>query len=141
MYSTLYTKIQDTLDSCSKIKSTWAYPTSDFDGEFPAVAYYPDNFENSFANVQEYEKIYRFKLWIVCDVAGDKTTSDIFQTVLADAVDDVLGQFDAEWNDGRINDNRVSKIIDSGTWGLRDSESGLTAVAELNIRIKVFTNT
>lgn len=137
MYSKLYTTIENSLDNCDTIAKVWSYPTSDFEGQYPAAVVYPDELKNSFADVKNYKKIYRFKLWIVVGVMGDTNTNEVFNTILADAVDDVIDQFDNDWDGGTIDGHRVTKLVNSGAWGLRDTQNELTAVAELNIRIKV----
>jgi len=138
-YSTQFTQIQNTLDKCGTISTTYNYPESDLEG-YPAVVYFPDDFENSFSTVAENEKIYRWKLWVIVKAGGAKNTQTVMDTILADTVDEVVNQFDADWDGGRIDGNRVSSLLDSGVWAVNENEDGKVAFAELNLRIKVNTS-
>jgi len=135
-YSTQYTQIQDTLDKCTTLQTTYNHPTT-VENQFPAVIYFPADIENSFATVADNQKIYRWTLYVVVS-AEQKDISVVYPTILADAVDDVINQFDADWGDTN-NGHRASVLVDSGTWGVNETENRKIAFAELNLRIKVNT--
>ncbi len=138
-YSTQFTEIQNTLDKCDTIQSTYNHSTSP-DSDYPAVVYFPADIENSFATVADNQKIYRWKLFVIVGV--EQTTVEHAQRqVLAGAVDDVIDQFDTDWDGGTINGHRASVLIDTGTWGVSETEKSKTVFAELNLRIKVNTST
>jgi len=138
-YSTQYSEIQETLDKCDTLATTYNHPTT-FENKFPAVMYFPADIENSFATVNDNQKIYRWVLFIGAS-AEQKSMSEIYTTILADAVDDVISQFDTDWDGGSPNGHRASVLIDSGTWGVNETENRKVAFAELNLRIKVNTST
>lgn len=138
MYSTLYNKISNTLDKVDSISKIYGYPTSELEG-YPAVIYYPDEVENEFMSTKENMKTYRFKMWVVVS-AEVKSMQDVFETILSGVVDDIIDQFDTDWDGGNIDDHRCWIIIDNGVWYTGETQDGKTAYAELNIKIKVGTN-
>lgn len=138
IYTTLINKIQTSLQSVTKIKEIFAYPATKIT-KYPAAIFFPDSFENSFESVKENLKIYRFKLFIVVG-AKQTTLNDLFGTVLPNVVDSVLSQFDTDFDGGTIDGHRVTLLVDSGQWTLTETQDGLEAAAELNLRFKLLTD-
>lgn len=141
IYTNLIGQIQgilDTVKATGKIKEIFAYPATKIN-KYPAAIFFPASFENSFENSNENKKVYRFKLFIV---VGAKQTevSTIFATVLPNAVDAVVEQFDADWSLTSINGHRTWIKIDSGDWTMAEDKDGLEATAELNLEVKLLTN-
>jgi len=138
LYTDQFTQIQNTLDKCTTIARTYNHSTS-VDNEYPAVIYFPDSFENSFTTIKNNAKIYRWKMYVIVSAAQitmEKAQSD----VLAGVVDDIIQQFDKDWNAGTVNGHRATVLIDSGTWDSNETEKSKIAFAELNLRIKVNTS-
>jgi len=137
MYTQLIAKLNNTIDSITRIKERFNYPATHIT-KYPCALIYPVSFENDFESTQENSKVYKFKLFIVIQ-ATTTTVENIFSVVLPEVVDETLEKFDADWNGGEINGHRIFIKIDSGDWLLSQEEVGLEAVAELNIEIKTLT--
>ncbi len=138
IYTTLISKILTSLQSVTKVKEIFAYPATKI-SKYPAVIYFPDSFENSFETIKENLKVYRFKLFVVIGTE-QKSLNDIFGTVLPNVVDDILAQFDQDFDAGTIDGHRTWLLVDTGQWTLTETKDGLEAVAELNLRFKLITN-
>ena len=138
MYTTLINKIQETLEKIDSISKIYSYPATKLEG-YPAVVFRPSDFENSFSSNAENFKIYKFLAWIIVS-AESKSMKDVFETILPTAVDDVVAQFDEDWNGGTIDGHRCWIIVDNGIWATDSTEDGQTAYAELNITIKITTD-
>lgn len=138
MYSQLYSKIQTTLDKLDTISKTYSYPTAEIEG-YPAIVYYPTEVENDFASTTDNMKTYRFKMFIIVSGGGEKTMDDIFGTILSGSVDEVIEQFDEDWDGGDVDGHRCWILIDNGIWGTSETEDGKTAYAELNLTIRLQT--
>ena len=139
MYTTLISKIDTTLDKVDKISKIYNYPETKLKG-FPAVLFRPDTFENSFESVKENFKIYRFSMWVVVSSDETKTMEDVFGTILPDVVDDIVAQFDEDWDGGTIDGHRCWIKIDSGIWGVDETQDSVAGFAELDLVIKVLTS-
>ena len=138
MYTTLIDKIEETLEKVDKIAKIYAYPVSKIEG-YPAVIFQPADFENSFSTSNENYKIYKFKMWVI--VNGEKKSmKKIFATVLPNVVDDIIAQFDEDWDSGTIEGHRCWVKVDSGYWTTDSTQDSQTAYAELDLVIKVLTN-
>lgn len=141
MYSTLYTEIENILDKTTTIQEKHPNPVASEEiTGYPAVIYFPGRLDNSFDTVNDNQKTYRFRMFVLTTMEADKTKSEIFKEVLAGVVDDIIDTFDANWGT-TIDAHRGSFLIDSGSWDVRDTDDGKVAFAELNIRIKVLTST
>ena len=145
MYATLITNIKSILDTLTgvgqKLSVVYDHPLNKGDtiSGYPAVVFYPVAHENAFMSNEENFKEYRFKVFVLveCEVAS---IENVFKTILAEAVDDVVQKFDDEWNGGVISGHRVWYRMTSGDWYLDQEESGLVATAELNLLIKLATS-
>ena len=140
MYSTLIPQIKAILDTLKGVGQPLAYvydyPVSNIEG-FPAVMFYPTDFENEYMSVRENKMGYSFDLWVVCEtkVAGKQTA---FNTILAGAVDDIIEKFAEEWDGGTTSDgHRIWYKIDSGTWGVDIINKSEVVVAPLSLTIKL----
>lgn len=138
MYSTLIDKIDTTLEKVGKISKIYEYPETKLEG-YPAVIFIPSTFENSFESVSENFKVYRFTMWVIVS-AESKSMEDAFGDILPDVVDDIIAQFDEDWNGGTIEGHRCWIKMDSGLWGTDLTQDAKTAYAELDLEIKVLTN-
>lgn len=137
IYSTINSKIQAILDGTSKIKSTYAYPTTKIDS-YPAAIYYPSTFENSFESTGTNFKIYGYKLWVVVNAEGT-TVENVFSSILPNAVDEVLQAFDDGWDFSTIDGHRVWTKVDTGGWTVSEENAGVEVVAEIDLTIKMLT--
>lgn len=139
MYESLISDIKAVIQGISAIKEVYAYPLAGNPTKYPAVIFFPDSFENSFDTVKSNFKSYRFKMWVIVDLAGT-TEEAVFTSILPKTVDKVIETFDQTWNGGQNDDgSRVWQIIDSGLWGLSEEQSGKRAFAELTLTVKFST--
>jgi len=138
MYTTLINKIETTLEKVDSVQEIYNYRTTKVDG-YPAVVFTPDSMDNSFETVTENFKVYRFRIWIWVS-AEVKSMEDVNNSILPNVVDDVVAQFDEDWDGGTINGHRCWVLMNSGIWDTVDSESGKAAYAEMTLSIKVITN-
>ena len=137
IYSSLIDKIEDTLEKIGSIKQIIVGP-SELIEKYPCVVFYPDSFDNDFASTADNFKIYRFKMFIVVGSA-QKSKEDLFGTILPKAVDDVIAQFDEDWDAGNIEGHRAWALLNSGVWGFSKTDKGIEAWAEINVIIKLQT--
>ena len=135
---TIIAKITETLNKVGSVKAVLAYPATKI-VTYPSAVFYEDSFDNSFDSNNENFKILKFKLWVVVGTP-QKERVDIFSDVLPNVVDDVVSQFDEDWNGGTIDGHRVWSIINSGTWSMSVVQNGLEATAELDLLVKLLTS-
>lgn len=135
---TIIAKITETLNKVDSLKAVLPYPATKIT-TYPTAIFYEDSFENSFESNKDNFKILKFKMWVVVGTA-QKERTDIFSDVLPNVVDDIISQFDEDWDGGTIDGHRVWSIINSGTWSMSVVQNGLEAVAELDLFIKLITN-
>lgn len=138
MFETLIGDIQGIIGGISAVKEVYAYPLAGNPTKYPAVIFFPDSFTNDFDTVRDNFKVYRFKMWVVVDLAGT-TEEDVFTSILPKTVDKVIEAFDSAWNGGTTDGHRIWQIIDSGIWGLSEEQSGKRAFAELTLSVKFST--
>lgn len=140
MYESLIGDIKTIVQNISAIKEVYAYPLPGNPTKYPAVIFFPDSLTNEFNTTRDNFKMYRFKMWVVVDLAGtDEET--VFTSILPKTVDKVIEAFDSAWNGGQNEDgSRVWQIIDSGLWGMSEEQSGKRAWAELTLTVKFSTS-
>lgn len=135
MYKTIISQIKAILQNITAIKAVYAYPLDGAPKKYPAVIFYPDTVENVYSTNTENKKTYKFKLFIVVDIAGtDNETA--FTSILPSAVDKVIAEFDENWS-RQIDNHRAWLVIDSGIWGFSEENKSKTAYAELSIKYEV----
>lgn len=139
-YTTLIPAIKTILEDVTAVKSVYAYPLEGSPKVFPSVVFYPDNFENEFNTTQDNMKTYRFKLWVVVNLAGTNE-EDVFTDILPNVVDKITDAFDAAWNGGTIDGHRIWQVISSGQWGFSSEEKAKEAYAELTLTVRMATST
>lgn len=138
IYPAILAKIQDTLEKCTKIKKIYNYPVTDIKG-YPAAIYYPDNMNNGFETNEQNMKLYDFSLFIVVNT-GSKSIDEVYQTVMPNAVDEVIENFDSDWDYSTIDGHRVWQKLNTGAWDVGAFDKGITVTASLNLQIKLLTN-
>lgn len=137
-YSTLIPEVKTLLESITKVKAVYSYPATKY-SKYPAVLFYPSFLENAFETTTENRKGYNFKIFVIIGLR-QLSPSSAFEDVLPGVVDDVISKFDESWNGGvTANGQRITYQIDSGEWGLDETQDGLVSYAEMNLIIK--TNT
>lgn len=138
MYTTLLPKIQTTLAKCDKISRIYNYPIKTFEG-YPCVMYLPTNFDNDYLTTAENIKGYNFKLFVIQEmgVAGNQAS---INTILAGVVDQIIAQFDEDWNQGTLEGHRIWWRLNAGDWGFADEKAGRVVFAELNLTVNLMTN-
>ncbi|MEQ9135758.1 MAG: hypothetical protein RLO51_11155 [Thalassobaculum sp.] len=139
MYTTLIPAIETILTGVEAVKAVYSYPLPGNPKTYPAVVFMPDTFENSFETTTENMKAYRFKLWVVVDLAGTNEET-AFTSVLPNVVDDVIAAFDAAWNGGAFEGHRIWYLLDSGLWGLSEEQKAKRAFAELTLTVRLVTS-
>lgn len=137
IYSVLNSKIQTILESATKVKSIYAYPTDKIDS-YPAAIYFPSSFDNSFETTGDNFKIYRYKVYIVVNTEGT-TISNVFSSVMPNVIDNVLEEFDEGWNFTTIAGHRVWCKVDTGSWTVSQENAGVEVVAEIDLSVKTLT--
>lgn len=141
MYSEIIPKITEVLESVGAIKEVYAYPLPGAPKKYPAVIFYPDTTENAFETSQENMKVYRFKLWVVVGL-GNKSEGDAYATVLPKAVDAVIQAFDTAWDGGTsVAGHRIWQVLDNAQWGIAVNQDAKEVFAEMNLTVRVLTNT
>lgn len=138
IYQTLIPAIQSTLEAITAVRDVYAYPLDGNPKSYPSVIFYPDSFTNQYETNQQNFKVYRFKVWIVVDMAGtDEQTT--FTSILPNVVDDVIQAFDTNWNGGTIGGHRVWYTLENGSWGLSNEQKSKRAFAELDLTIRMMS--
>lgn len=138
MYTTLLEKIATTLSGIPRIKDYFNYPKTKLT-KYPAVFYFPAGFENRFESNQENFKIYRFQLYVIVGVG--QTTAAQASDVLAKTVQDIIQEFDTNWNMGVIEGHRVWTVLNSGDpWTMSEEQDGLELTAPMTLEIRLLTN-
>lgn len=137
MISILIDYIETTLEKVGSVKEILPHPSETID-KYPCVIYFPDSFDNDFSSTKDNSKIYRFKMYIVVGSVS-KTKEFIFKEVLPNVVDDVISQFDEDWNAGNIEGHRVWALMNSGVWGFGVTDKGSEAWAEMELIIRCQT--
>lgn len=139
MYETLLALIGTTLSEVTEVADYFAYPKTDLT-EFPAVYYQPGAYQNRFETNSENYKIYRFDMTVMAGGAG-ATVEQLFTVVLPKTVDAIIAKFDNKWNGGTVGGHRIYVSIDSAEpWIQQNTQDGVSALAPLNVEIKVVTN-
>jgi len=140
MYATLIQKIKDTLDHISSVSQYGTTPGEEITG-YPYVFFKPDGFINEFETGSENAVVYNFLMVVVVSTEGQGGSADhAFSTVLPSVVDDIVAQFNQDWDQGTIDGHRVRVLIDTASaWEMSEEEDGLQAYAPLNIQIRTLT--
>jgi len=138
MYETLLGKITTTLQAVISVKDVFSVPKSKLT-KFPCVFFKPTGFTNTFETNNENMAIYRFMMVVMVGTAG--TTPEVaFGTILPHTVDDIIAQFNSDWNQGTIDGHRVTVKIDSAdSWEMSEEQDGLIAYAPLNVEVRLLT--
>lgn len=134
--STIYTQLSTIFSGISSIKEVFTYPTMNVT-KYPAVIFFPDEWENDFDSNEENYKIYRFVAFVV---VGKKPKETMYNPILSNLVDDINEAFDSGWSLSAIGGHRSWVKIDNGAWTLEGEDKNLEAVARLNISIKLLTS-
>jgi len=137
MYTTLIQNIKDTLAQVSSVSQYGTTPGEEITG-YPYVFFKPDGFTNEFETGQENEVIYRFLMIVVVSTEGQGGSVDhAFSTVLPSVVDDIVAQFNADWDQGTVGGHRVRALVDTAApWQVSQEDKAVVAYAPLNLQIK-----
>ncbi|MCX6785919.1 MAG: hypothetical protein NTZ18_03665 [Candidatus Komeilibacteria bacterium] len=138
IYTNIINQINMILASVTQIKQIIASPSTKLT-KYPGAIFFPANWQNDPETNKENLKFYRFKLWVVVGV-NQTNINQVFTSTLPKAVDAVLAAFDSGWSLTSINSHRVWQRIDSGDWGLSQTDQAMEAYAEFNIEVKMLTN-
>lgn len=142
MFTTLNTKINNTLNSVTELNEVFDRPLAQGErfSKYPTAIFYYTGLRNEFETNQENMKEYKYRIVLVTEteVAGmDKAHG----TVMAELLDAVMDQFDADWDQGASDEgHRIWWKVDDVTMGLFEEHNGLLISATLNLTIKVITN-
>lgn len=139
IYQTIYNEIDTILQGVSSVKQIVKHPTNKGFNAYPAVVYFPSGVSNVFATSSDNFREYKFRLFVVVGL-DNTTTENAFQNVLSNTCDELLAKFDSNWALNSIDGRRVWIRIDSGNWGIEQTDKGLIAVAEFEIIIKLSVN-
>lgn len=142
MFEQIYTKILGTLQNVAQVKQIINHPIDNLSQltKYPAVVFYPDNFENSFETNAENFKTYRFRAFVFIGLKQSNAET-VFTEAMPKVIDAIVAQFDAEWDGGTIDGHRLWVVVDNGRWDIDTAgEKGKVAFAELNIRVRGLTS-
>jgi len=141
MYATLISKIETTLGNVSSVSQYGNVPGESITG-YPYVFFKPDGFTNDFETNEENEMIYRFLMVVVVSAEGTGgSISHAFATVLPAVVDDIVAQFNQDWDQGVVDGHRVRALVDSAApWQVSEEEGAVVAYAPLNLQIKALVS-
>lgn len=141
MYATLIQKIKNTLALISSVSQYGTTPGEEITG-YPYVFFKPEGFINEFETGQENAIVYNFMMIVVVSTEGQGGSVDhAFSTVLPSVVDDIVAQFNADWDQGTINGHRVRVLVDTAAaWEVTENDEGVEAYAPLNIQIRTLTD-
>lgn len=135
IYKNIIEQINTVLAGVTSVKEVFNHPATNFT-KYPAVVFFPTGVSNVYATTTEDFREYRFKLF--CIVGTNQTTvQHIFEDVLPKVCDDILASFAENWSMTSINNKRVWLRIESGNWGMDNTDKGLTAFAEFDLLIKL----
>lgn len=138
-YQTIIPAIKSTVENVEAVRDVYSYPLDGNPKEYPSVIFFPDSFDNTYETNEENFKTYRFRMWIVVDLAGtDEETA--FTSILPNVVDDVITELDTNWNGGTIDGHRVWYTLENGFWGLTVEQKSKRAFAEMNLTVRMLTS-
>lgn len=139
MWETLIEKVNSTLDKITLVKSYANYPKTKID-TYPHVFFSPDSFNNEFHTQTENFATYRFGLFIIISKANT-TAEQAFGTTLPKIVDDLIQQFDEDWNQGTIDNHRCwVRLGNADRWASSIEERGEEYYVPLFVEFKLLTN-
>ncbi len=143
MLTDLMSKINVTLTSVTELAVIYDRPLAEGEAftNYPAAVYYYANINNAFETNQENLKEYFFTIVLVTETKV-KGMEDAHGTVMAELIDAVIDQFDADWDQGASSEgHRIWWIVESvSPPALFEEQSGLLLSTELNLKIRVITN-
>lgn len=138
MYTTLLEKIETTLSGIARVKDHFRYPKTKLT-KYPSVFYFPAGFENRYETGQENYKIFRFQMYVIVGI--HQTTPEAAADVLAKTVQDIIQEFDTNWNMGVIDNHRAWVTLNSGEpWTMSQEQDGLELTAPLSLEIRLLTD-
>lgn len=143
---TLIGKIKDTLENIPSIRKVVPYPitqekiSSEVD-TFPAVVFFPTTSENQFSDSASNFETRNFGLTLLVQAKGKGITKEtLFTDAIPQFYDDIIREFNKNWDGGVIDGHRVWFLLDSGNRGLEVTDQGLIAWADLNLRVRLSTD-
>jgi len=138
MYQLLIAKIKATLTATTGVESFSTVPGSEITS-YPHVFFKPDGFGNEFSSGQENEMIFNFIMIVMVSAEGiGGSPGKAFDETLPYVVDQIIAQFNADWDQGTIDGHRVRSLVDSASaWELSEESKGLVAYAPLSLQIKM----
>lgn len=137
--TTLISKIKTTLNKVDTVRSVLAHPLAGNPSEYPAVVFILSDFSNEFSSTQENMKEYTFTMWLQMSTE-EYSDQDVFEEILPNAVDEILEQFDQDWDIGTIDGHRTWALVNGGIMGKTEEDKGQLAWAEMTLRIKLSTS-
>lgn len=136
----LYTKEND--EGEEKDVNPKVYPNPLDKGEtpssYPAIIFFPTNFNNEFASSDSNYKELNFSLIVIIN-AENISNEQLFTYTLPNAADKVIDELDKGYSFDRIDGKRVWARADVGTWGKEVGESGRYGFVNINLIIKLET--
>lgn len=137
-YQTLIPNIKALIENVAAVRNVYEYPLDGFPAEHPSVIFFPSSFDNAYETTADNKKRYSFDIYIEVSVAGT-TIENVFTSVLPNVVDDVIAQFDENWNGGTLDGHRIWYTISSGEWGRVVNDKADLAFAQLNLTVELMT--
>jgi len=138
IYTTLYNKIEEILDSITEIREVYDHPTPNIE-KYPAAIFYPTGMENSFESSNENMKLYTWKVFLIIGTR-QKSIGTIMRQTMPPLVDAFLQAIDDGWSFDAIDGHRVWTKVEAGAWSVSDGVGGLEVSAEFNLSVKLLTS-
>ncbi len=139
IYKTIYSEIDDILKGVNNVKEIVKHPTTKAMNKYPAVVFFPSGVTNVFSTTADNFREYKFSMFVVVGLENT-TTGHVFENVLSNTCDAILSAFDTNWKLNRIDNQPVWIRIESGNWGISQTDKGQEAVAQFDIIIKMSVN-
>ncbi len=139
MWETLQSNVKTTLESITSVKEAFTERKTKLT-KFPCVYFQPIALDNTFeTNVENY-KVYKFELIPIVGKHGSGATRAQIELYLMRVVDDIVEEFDTNWNQGTIEGHRVTARLSTVSQPLEDPEQdGLTLYWPMVLEVKLLT--
>jgi hypothetical protein len=141
MFTSLISNVNTVLNSVTELAFVYNHQLKEdqVDG-FPCAIFYPVAFDGHYLSNQENLEGYKFKIFIIAE-ANVKTLQAAVNTILAPAVDAVIEQFRADWNQGVTSEgHRIWWNLETGAWQTSIEADGAVAFTEFDLTINLLSD-
>ena len=104
--------------------------------KYPALIFSPSTFDNDFADTSTNHRTMRFNAWLIINAENIEKT-DIYETVLPNAIDGVLSVFDKGWDFGTVDGHRAWARMATGSFGITPNDKGQEVWCEMQLVVRI----